>query len=298
LYRRADKVFTGYEISAFSRRLSMTNHNRTQKVIRLLSTVVIALLFFSSPAFGGENIASFRSVKGTIDVLKKGSLPSFAAKAGDSLSTGDIVRTKSDSVAEVLFKDGSLLKIAQRSRIDIGVYYGDMDKNLAVVKLSRGKVEAVVPKPGEKLALKGGERQFEIHTPNAVAGVRGTSWWESYSPELNTTDVAVSEDDVYVYNLSNPELVTVVNGGNYTSVRGEQPPTPPQPGTGGFSEAAVPFSYPGSTAGKGVNSGINPAAPVGPNIPAAAPPPTAPPSFQTHMPTHDTTPISQGVVPH
>jgi hypothetical protein len=254
----------------------MTRHNGTPNIKRLLSALVIMLLLMTGAAYAGENIATFKTVQGAVDVLKKGALPASAAKVGDSLSTGDIVRTKSGATAEVQFTDGSVLKISQRSRIDIGAYYGDSDKNLTKVKLSRGRVDAVVPKPGERLALKGGARQFEIHTPNAVAGVRGTGWGEGFNPDNITTDVAVAEGDVFVYNLNNPDLVILVSGGNYTTVSGGQPPTPPQQGSGGFSGAAVPFSYSGSTAGTGFNSILGALAAAL----AGTPPPPPPPQQQ------------------
>ena len=54
------------------------------------------------------------------DVMPGGKLPAVAAREGTQVQSGDFVRTKSNSRAELTFNDGSVVKIAQRSRIDVG----------------------------------------------------------------------------------------------------------------------------------------------------------------------------------
>lgn len=227
------------------------------------------LLFSDGGVYAADNIASFKTVRGGVHVLRKGALPAVAAKIGDQLSSGDIVRTKSDSSAEVAFKDGSLLKISPRSRVDMGVYFDGLNKNLANVKLARGRVETVVSKgtPG---------RMFEVQTPNAICGVRGTDWFQSYDVDANITGVAVIEGSVYSYNVNSPSNVVTVLGGSFTTIAGNAPPHPPAPGSGSFG-GAVPFGYSGFSGG-GSSSFSSLSSLIGAAMAAmSAPPPPPPP---------------------
>ena len=230
-----------------------------------------SILLFSDMVYAAENIASFQMVRGSVHVLRKGALPVVAAKNGDLLSSGDIVRTKSDSSADVAFVDGSLLKISPRSRVDMGVYFDGQNKNLANVKLARGRVEAIVPKGATG-------RTFEVQTPNAICGVRGTDWLQSYDVDSNTTGLAVIEGSVYSYNLNNPADVVTVLAGNFTSITGNAVPRPPAPGSGSFS-GAVPFGYSAVSGSSNSFNSLNALMGAAMAVMAAPPPPppTPPP---------------------
>lgn len=230
-----------------------------------------SILLFSDMVYAAENIASFQMVRGIVHILHKGTLPAVVAKNGDMLSSGDIVRTKSDSSADVAFIDGSLLKISPRSRVDMGVYFDGQNKNIANVKLARGRVETVVPKGATG-------RTFEVQTPNAICGVRGTDWLQSYDVDANTTGLAVIEGSVYSYNLNNPTDVVTVLAGNFTTITGNAAPRPPAPGSGSFS-GAVPFGYSAASGGSKSFDSLNSL--VGTMM--AVPPPPPPPSSSSQL---------------
>jgi len=181
------------------------------------------LMLPAEGAHAADAVASVKALIGDVDILKGGAPPAARAKINDPLATGDIVRTKSGASAEVVFTDGSLLKIAQRSRIDIGAYAGSN----GTARLTRGTVEAVVdPARVRKATAEGKGRIFEIHTPNAVAGVRGTRFFVTHDRDL--TGVLVREGSVYVYNLSAPEKEVIVEAGSLVTVSGDTPPPPPR----------------------------------------------------------------------
>ena len=190
----------------------------------LLFLLLFPLLMFpTAAARAADAIAQVKALTGDVDILKGGAPPAARAKISVPLTTGDIIRTKSGSSAEVLFTDGSLLKIAQRSRIDIGAYSGSN----GTARLTRGTVEAVVdPARVRKATAEGKGRIFEIHTPNAVAGVRGTRFFVTHDRDL--TGVLVREGSVYVYNLSAPEKEVIVEAGSLVTVSGDTPPPPPR----------------------------------------------------------------------
>ena len=185
----------------------------------------IFLVFLLSGAANGEVVGKFTYVEGTVDVLKGGKLPAFRVSLGDPVSEGDIVRTKSQSKAEITFMDGSILKIAQRTRIDIEEY---LSGTKASLKLPRGKVEALVPPHlAKKIEELPDKHKFEIKTPIAVAGVRGTDFFSFHQPAFS--GVIVKEGVVQVYNLRFPEVKVRVSANEMTIVREARPPELPRP---------------------------------------------------------------------
>jgi hypothetical protein len=182
--------------------------------------------FFSSFAMAAEAVGKFSHVEGKVDILREGAFPAITVKAQDQVYPKDIVRTKSASKAEIIFKDNTVLQIAQRSRIDISEYYtGDTSKS--VIKLSRGQVKAVVDKNVTKrISLAPDANRFEIRTPNAVAGVRGTEFHVAY--DRNVTTVLLKEGNVCVSNLKAPETVICMPPNYIVTVTGVLIPQQPR----------------------------------------------------------------------
>lgn len=189
---------------------------------------VLLLLLLLCPAGveAAEGVARISTVYGPVDILDKGKIPSLPARVGARLHNGDMVRTKSGGYAEVLYDDGVLLKIAQRSRVDIGGQLSSGKGAVAIGRLARGKVEAIVDPAavagGNGAAGKSG--RFEIHTPNAVAGVRGTDFIVTYQRQV--TGILVRRGNVYTYNQRMPERVVNLAPATVTSITAGSPPLP------------------------------------------------------------------------
>lgn len=183
----------------------------------------LALLLLPLAAFAA--IGSLVSVSGQVSILRGGQLPAVTAKVGTEVNVGDFVRTKSASGCEIRFSDGNLIKVGARSRIDISEYA--VDRDTRTIGLKRGKVEAVVVPPPQR-DTKVQPKRFEIHSPNAVAGVRGTDLVVFY--EGGTTGILVISlhggDNVYAYSLSNPDQLIDLPAGFITYIRDNQLPTP------------------------------------------------------------------------
>jgi hypothetical protein len=191
--------------------------------------VVTCLFFFSSfllitsIALAADSVGKFTHVEGKVDVLRGGALPGKPVSVNGEVFLKDIVRTKSSAKAEVLFRNNTVLRIAQRSRIDISEYFQNEANGTGIVKLQRGLLRANVDKGmSQRISVSPDANRFEIHTPNAVAGVRGTDFFVLY--ERNTTTVLLREGEVCVYNLKEP-LKTVCMPPNYViTVSGGNPP--------------------------------------------------------------------------
>ena len=219
----------------------MIKFKRQDKVFRpgilcMLNTIVIGSMllisyffFLSSFAMAAEAVGKFTHVEGKVDILREGAFPAITVKAQDQVYPRDIVRTKSASKAEIIFKDNTVLQIAQRSRIDISEYYtGDTGKS--VIKLTRGQVKAVVDKNVTKrISLAPDANRFEIQTPNAVAGVRGTEFHVAY--DRNVTTVLLKEGNVCVFNLKAQENVVCLPPNYIVTVTGVMIPQQPRKAT-------------------------------------------------------------------
>jgi len=199
--------------------------------ICLMLPVFFFLLFFAHLAESTEAVGKFTIVQGRVDILREGNLPAIPAEKGGPVFVKDIIRTKSDSRAEVTFRDGNILRIDQRSRVDISEYFMEEGKSKGVVRLARGKVEAIVEKSVVKrISVSPEANRFEIHTPNAVAGVRGTDIFAFY---FNNISVFLTSDGMaYVYNRDAPGVVTVLPAGYMTTVLGSNLPQLPTLATG------------------------------------------------------------------
>lgn len=238
---------------------------------------LLVLPLVNSRAEGAESVARFTRVQGRVNVLRGGSFPAVSVKVGDSVFVKDMVRTKSGASAEVRFFDGSVLKIAQRSRVDISEYVLQNAEGRKVITLPRGRVEAdVAPaRLGRQVVAAPERNRFEIHTPNAVAGVRGTSFVVFVNEDV--TWVLVKEGIVHVLNRAIPNVVIAVKAGQMTTVSSKQPPQVPTEPT---NEQRKVFELFSSSGGSGAFVSSEPTLTAfGSSVPPP-PPPTLPPAVE------------------
>lgn len=91
------------------------------------------------------------------------------ADIGAQVEVGDIIRTGSDGFAEVVFNRRNIFRIGANTRATLR-----LTDSRPGIDLDRGSVTAVF----ERLQRIGGNNpSFEIRTPTAVGGVRGTSFF-------------------------------------------------------------------------------------------------------------------------
>ncbi|MBI3179388.1 MAG: FecR domain-containing protein [Deltaproteobacteria bacterium] len=137
-------------------------------------------------------------VKGQVWIQPPGASES-AAKADVALAPGTRVRTGNDGEAAVKFDDGSQLKVIANSSLELsGVKRQKAKKN--VVLLFFGRVWNKVTR------ATGSEATYEVTTPNAVCGVRGTEF-ETAVGDDGSVRVRVSEGAVGVDGDAGGELV-------------------------------------------------------------------------------------------
>lgn len=150
------------------------------KVSRVFFILIIALTIMgSSINIVSPYRATIIKIEGT--VLKRINPQNIwiSANKGDILDDGDSLKTKENSYAELRFSDGSIVKINPETEVSI---YKDY------FSLAIGYIRLYITKLFPN---------FEVRTPSAIAGVRGTE----FSVEVlndQTTIVTVYEGEVDV----------------------------------------------------------------------------------------------------
>jgi hypothetical protein len=194
-----------------------------KKIAAKAALVFFMLLISISPALA-EAVGKFTAIEGRVDVLRPGEKRASPVALGEAVSEGDIVRTKSDSFAEITFSDDTVLKLTQSTRVEIKEYLLSGNKrHSGALKLLRGKVRATVSKGLGRVipVIYSGPSTFKIETPTAVAGVKGTDFFVFY--DMGTTGVFVLEGAVDTMGLHDSHNVVRVRGGEYTIVEQNGP---------------------------------------------------------------------------
>jgi hypothetical protein len=156
-------------------------------------------------------------VEGRVDVLKVGKNMAAPITLGTPVDVGDVYRAKSGSRAEITFTNRNLLRIASSSRVEIKEYMVQGDKSSNIVRLHRGKVQAVSADDlVRKVAAFAEGNRFEVHTQNAVAGIRGTNMLVGF--EKGATIVIFLAGQGYLYNPNRPDVITPISAGNMSVV--------------------------------------------------------------------------------
>ena len=180
----------------------MKNINIIQRTVLF---VILFAIMAALPSITFAGAAGFFSrVEGNVDILREGAKTPALVSKGDTVSTGDVIRTKIDSRAEIIFKDETLVRLAPETRIKIDEYLD--------ISLLRGKVKAVV------------STTFNIQTPTAVAGVRDTTIFVFY--QFGATGVIFKGGSGLVSNPNDcaPSRAVNVNDGQISFVSGECAP--------------------------------------------------------------------------
>jgi hypothetical protein len=166
----------------------------------VLVSVLLTCLLALGAAAQAAPVGNFLQVEGSVDLLKGGKAPATPEKVQEAVDVGDLVRTKSQSRAQIKFVDDTVLTIAPESAITIEEYMFDAAKSerKAVVGVVRGLVHTAVEKVYPKA-----DPDFIMKTHTAVLGVRGTRWYTKLLP--TATDVYTEGTKLEVRNIL-PEI--------------------------------------------------------------------------------------------
>jgi len=194
---------------------------KRKSIIICLLTILLLIPVLAQAAPVGK----FTNIEGNVDVTASGK-EAVKANVGDTLNAGDIIRTKSKSKAEVAFIDGSILRLAENSRLRVSEFSQDKETRKATLNLFRGKIQNAVKAVSSAGAA---QSKYEIHTPTAVCGVRGTQFFTYYQSGVSGT--VVTEGTVYAYSANKPGDIRTVSAGQAMVVTNPNVPPTVRPAT-------------------------------------------------------------------
>lgn len=196
----------------------------------LKNTSLIGAIIFSSilsvQAWAQDMSGVMMVVKGDVKVTGKDG-KTDSAKVGRKVISGDTITAGADSRAKIVMADKNVINVSPDSKVLIEKYENNgKDKKNVELNVMYGKVRASVEQKYD-----GEKSKFNIKTPSAVAGVRGTDFMAGYSPQTKVTQVITFTGTVAVGtpgpggNIQNPVFV---QPGQMTQVGSGQAPEPPK----------------------------------------------------------------------
>lgn len=125
-------------------------------------------------------------VKGDIKVNSTKSGKVESAKVGFKVYAGDAIQSGPDSRAKIIMSDKNVINVSPDSKVTIAKYENNpaKDSRNVELKVDYGKVRASVEQQYD-----GEKNKFNVRTPTAVAGVRGTDFMAGYNPTTRKTTV-------------------------------------------------------------------------------------------------------------
>jgi hypothetical protein len=164
-----------------------------------VAAMLMTLWCFSFASAAEKPVASTEAVvtmiEGTAYVFSERAAAGLQLKNGNKLKRGQEIRVGANSKMEIRFPDGTVMRLAEKSRLVLDeVHYDRKTENKNVkVNLAVGKLWANV----KKLVIP--DSTVEVRTSNAVAGVRGTVYRVNVEEDKSAL-VKVYDGSVYVAN--------------------------------------------------------------------------------------------------
>ncbi|HNX91420.1 MAG TPA: FecR domain-containing protein, partial [Candidatus Omnitrophota bacterium] len=191
------------------------------KMIKKAVGLILAMLLAFPPNVIAETVGTISYIEGRVDRLAKDGKSYLPVAAGEQVSTGDVLRTKSSSKAEITFTDKSVVRMSDGTQIKVSDYLVGQDgyRKNAVIDLERGNVRAIVSKTLDLAP-------FNINTPNMTGAVKGSDVFVSY--QQSSTNILVAEGLFNVKNPSFPDQAIAIKNGMAAMVPYNKPPEEPR----------------------------------------------------------------------
>ena len=191
------------------------------------------VLFFTTISLGSIRLTYaqsahgvFKVVKGDVRLVSASDGKEVKVKIGLKVQAKDVVVTGPDSRAKIIMVDKNEINVSPDSRVEIASYEFKPSENKknAILNIVYGKVRAKVNQKYE------GNNTFQVKTPTAVAGVRGTDFFTSFDKQANLTRVVTFEGKVAFGELGSGGAIinpVIVGAGQATSMAAGKAPEVP-----------------------------------------------------------------------
>ncbi|MFT4675416.1 MAG: hypothetical protein ACI9K8_001156 [Reinekea sp.] len=140
-------------------------------LITALGQVLVLLTLATGPLWAADSVGNAVAVIGSVSVVRSLDGVEESLFNNGAVFLNDRVLTGADGLVKLLLRDESILKISPNSEVSISAMIaGPGADGSSTVDLLKGKLRSVI---GNKL---GANTEFNINTPVAIAGVRGTDF--------------------------------------------------------------------------------------------------------------------------
>ncbi len=194
--------------------------------------VFLALVMSAHQAAAAVDVAGRAEIiAGAVSIERGGRQETL--KAGDTVFVLDRITTGAGSSVEVVLSDGSRMKLAADTGLEITAYEYDLARKTrhAFISLITGKARFFVQDFQEF-----DDRRFRVQTRTAVVASRDTDFIVSYEPELprdevcrgGLTDALCLENSIIVTGLKFQDKPALLTARMMSQVCGPHLPTPPR----------------------------------------------------------------------
>jgi len=187
-------------------------------------TLILLVVALCAGMVRAQEVGTVASLEGQAEIGRGGTWQ--PATVGAAIHTGDELRTGTPGHLRIVFQDDSVVTISDGSHLVVDQQVFDPNRGVArsLLELLRGKVRSLV---GEYYHTVG--NTYEVKTPTAVCGVRGTEFVTSYDSDTETTEVIGISGHVEVHSILDPTGPGVlITAHEVTTVQRGRMPAPPQ----------------------------------------------------------------------
>lgn len=175
----------------------------------------------SAHAASGDTMGRVSRVQGQVLASFEGVTRPLALQ--DKVLTGDLLRTGKDARLEITVTDNTVLTLSGDTefsveRYDLGRQQG---AGAVLLKLTKGAFRVAT---GQLSSLRGGP--FEVSTPLATVGIRGTEFWGGYLTATEISVLLLAGKGVYIKNDAGTSEILRPGEGVTVGSRSEVPPEP------------------------------------------------------------------------
>ncbi len=194
------------------------------KLNRMIMLVFLSAAFCLPAQVGaGQEIGKITRLKGSIAIHRNGAKIGILATNGMDIQQNDAIKTKAKAYVRFRLNDGSIMTLGEKAELtlDSFIYNPEKKKRRAFFNVALGKLRVFANR-----MQKYRDNRFQIKTPTAVAGVRGTVfmvWVES--PDV--TRIVCFDSVVEVANVIKPDEFVVLTKNILTSIKEGAVPSKP-----------------------------------------------------------------------
>lgn len=196
--------------------------NTSITVRTLQLTLAMGALMGTAQLAWSEDVGTVAAVEGSAEVGRGGTWASAAS--GTVIGVGDQLRTGRPGRMRIVFRDDSVLVLGDSTTVVVDEQIFNPSASSSVFSLVQGKLRSIV---SHYYGAAGA--QFEVNTPTAVAGVRGTEFVISYDPATGATEVVGLRGVVTVNGTVDPTAPgLLVTANQVTDIGNGELPTSPR----------------------------------------------------------------------